>query len=89
MMHGMAGSAALIVLAAGTVRSTAAGVAYIALFGLGSILGMGLLSVAIAIPLFRGAGVPFWAHRGTQACIGLATIGLGAYTVLRTAAPHV
>ena len=51
MMHGMAGSAALILLTLETVVSPGVGLLYIALFGLGSILGMALLSVVIAIPL--------------------------------------
>ncbi len=45
MMHGLAGSAALVVLALQTIPSVGLGVGYIALFGLGSIAGMALLSV--------------------------------------------
>ena len=47
----MAGSAALVVLTIQTVGSAQLGLLYVALFGLGSIFGMALLSVAIAIPL--------------------------------------
>lgn len=50
MMHGMAGSAALIVLALGAVHSWVLGLLYIAIFGAGSILGMALLSVVVALP---------------------------------------
>ncbi len=42
--HGLAGSAALVVLSLKTVPSVALGLGYIAVFGLGSIAGMALLS---------------------------------------------
>ncbi|MEO7322697.1 MAG: hypothetical protein ABIW48_08450, partial [Burkholderiales bacterium] len=51
IMHGMAGSAALILLSLETVQSWTMGLVYIACFGAGSIAGMALLSVAITIPL--------------------------------------
>ncbi|MBT3910116.1 MAG: urease accessory protein, partial [Rhodospirillaceae bacterium] len=44
MMHGLAGSAALLILTASTVDSPALGLIYIALFGIGSIAGMAALS---------------------------------------------
>jgi hypothetical protein len=48
MVHGLAGSAALAVLAAQSQPTAAWQLAYIALFGLGSIIGMALLSGAVA-----------------------------------------
>jgi len=50
-MHGMAESAALIVITLQSVQSFSMGLVYIALFGIGSIAGMALLSVAIILPL--------------------------------------
>jgi len=47
----MAGSAALIVITLQSVQSFSMGLVYIALFGIGSIAGMALLSVAIILPL--------------------------------------
>ena len=47
----MAGSAALILLSLDAAQSFATGLACILLFGLGSIAGMALLSIAIAVPL--------------------------------------
>ena len=55
LMHGMAGSAALILLAASQASTAAAGLGYIALFGIGSMLGMGALSAVIAVPLVASA----------------------------------
>ena len=50
-MHGLAGSAALILLGLEAVQSWQLGLVWIALFGAGSIAGMALLSLAIGVPL--------------------------------------
>ena len=81
LMHGMAGSAALIVLAIQTVQSVWQGLAYIALFGVGSIAGMALLSVIISIPM-RNARTLTWAHNGLQATVGGSTAVLGIIIVI-------
>ncbi|MGH8516794.1 MAG: urease accessory protein [Panacagrimonas sp.] len=77
MMHGMAGSAALILLTLETVVSPGVGLLYIALFGLGSILGMALLSVVIAIPLRYSESGLTLAHNTLKTLVGLATVALG------------
>jgi hypothetical protein len=51
MVHGLAGSAALALLASQAMPSSAGMLVYIAVFGLGSIFGMALLSGVLAIPL--------------------------------------
>ena len=82
MIHGMAGSAALVVLAAATLNSPTEGLIYVILFGLGSMCGMALFSVAIAIPMSLTAKFLTWANRGLQAATGLATMVLGSVIVL-------
>jgi ABC-type nickel/cobalt efflux system permease component RcnA len=81
LMHGMAGSAALIMLTLQTVESPLTGMLYIALFGIGSLAGMALLSAVIAIPLRYSATGLTWLHNGLQAGIGTATIGIGCLLV--------
>lgn len=81
LMHGMAGSAALILLTLETVRSPWVGMAYILLFGLGSVLGMAVVSVAIAIPLRRSARGLTWLHNSLQALIGAGTVALGIWMI--------
>ena len=81
MMHGMAGSAALLVLTAATVGSAPLGLGYIALFGIGSVLGMAALSAVIAVPLTWSARALTWANGGLQGVIGLATIVLGVVVI--------
>ncbi len=80
MMHGLAGSAALILLTLGTVASPLAGLLYVALFGLGSIGGMALLSLAISVPL-RGTRNFTWLHNGLQAMVGVASIVIGGLLI--------
>ncbi|WOH54346.1 urease accessory protein [Bradyrhizobium sp. sBnM-33] len=84
LMHGMAGSAALLVLAVTQASSAAVGLGYIALFGVGSMIGMGALSTAIAVPLAVSARWLTWANRGLQGAVGLTTIAIGIMTVVET-----
>lgn len=81
MMHGMAGSAALILLSLEAVQSWTMGLLYIALFGIGSITGMALLSVAITIPLRLSAGRLGWLHNGMTALLGGVSCALGLFMV--------
>jgi hypothetical protein len=85
LMHGMAGSAALLVLAVSQVANPAAAMAYVLLFGVGSMLGMGALSVVIAVPLAVSARWLTWANRALQAGVGAITIAIGAMTIYSTA----
>ncbi|MCB1830555.1 MAG: sulfite exporter TauE/SafE family protein [Gammaproteobacteria bacterium] len=84
LMHGMAGSAALTVLTLQTVASPLAGVAYMLLFGLGSIVGMALISMIIALPLRRLESRLTWLYTGFQLIVGSATIGLGVMTIIQS-----
>lgn len=85
LMHGMAGSAALLVLAASQVANSFYGLLYVVLFGIGSMLGMAALSTVIAMPLAASARRLTWANRAIQGGIGIITIGIGILTVYTTA----
>jgi ABC-type nickel/cobalt efflux system permease component RcnA len=50
LVHGMAGSAALMLLVLASIPSPIVGLLYIAIFGIGSVGGMLLMSAAISIP---------------------------------------
>jgi ABC-type nickel/cobalt efflux system permease component RcnA len=86
MIHGLAGSAALVLLSLETLRSPAWGLVYIAIFGFGSILGMAALSVAIAVPLRLTSHRLTRAYDGLSTAIGVATILIGGIIVYRIAA---
>ncbi len=86
MVHGMAGSAALLILTASTMESPSVGFLYVVLFGFGSIIGMAVLSVVIAAPLVASARWLTLGNRVLQSGVGTATAGLGL-TVVLDAAP--
>ena len=82
MMHGLAGSAALVVLSLEAIASPGLGFGYIAVFGLGSIAGMALLSVVIAVPLGVSARRLAGLHRATTVAVGVASCVLGVVLVV-------
>ena len=84
MVHGLAGSAVLLVLTTATVNDPVTGMIYIAIFGFGSVLGMAALSALIAIPLSYSARALTWVNRGLQGAVGAATVVLGLAIVLRS-----
>jgi ABC-type nickel/cobalt efflux system permease component RcnA len=86
LMHGMAGSAALLILSASVMPSATLGLAYVAVFGVGSVFGMALLSAAISLPLSYSARFLTGGQRVLQTLIGVATVMLGIITMIDTAA---
>ena len=82
LMHGMAGSAALLVLAVTQASSPMAGLGYVALFGIGSMIGMGVLSAVIAVPLAVSAHFLTFANRALQGAVGIVTIAIGLVTLV-------
>ncbi len=81
LMHGMAGSAVVILLALETISSPFQGLLYILIFGLGSMIGMALLSVIISVPLRLSEKRLTWAHNAFQVLTGVLTIGLGIWMI--------
>ncbi len=80
MMHGMAGSAALVVLSLKAVPSLSLG--YIAMFGMGSIAGMAALSLAIALPLRLSGGYFARLRYLWMALVGIFSCTLGIAMVV-------
>lgn len=77
LVHGLAGSAALFLLTLQAVPSVGLGLAYIAVFGLGSVLGMAALSAVILIPLRATSHRVTRLQSGLEALVGLATVAVG------------
>ena len=84
LMHGMAGSAALIILTLSTLNSLREGLIYLGLFGVGSLVGMALLSVMIAIPLKYSALYLSRFNDLINGLLGTATIFIGLVVLFRT-----
>jgi hypothetical protein len=77
-VHGLAGSGALTALVVATLPSTAARIAYMAVFGLGSTLGMAALSGLLGWPLAR-AGRHRGLARGLSLAVGCVSTVLGVF----------
>ncbi|MCP4328238.1 MAG: urease accessory protein [Alphaproteobacteria bacterium] len=77
MMHGMAGSAALLVLSTAAVDEPALGMTYIVFFALGSVLGMALLSALIALPLALASRFLTLGSKVIQGAVGAGTVAFG------------
>jgi len=72
IVHGLAGSAAVALLVLTTIHDPRWGVFYLLIFGLGTIAGMMLITVALALP-FSYAGTRFaWVNRGLGDGVGIA-----------------
>jgi len=80
-VHGMAGSAAVSLLVLATLRSVAGAVLYLAVFGLGTIVGMTVLTAAMAYPISLALRVQR-ARRLLAIGAGVGSIGFGiAYAI--------
>ena len=79
MVHGLAGSAGLVLLALATIPSAVVGLIYIVLFGLGSVGGMIVMSSLISLPfLLVGRRLNLFAKL-LQVSVGVISIGFGIY----------
>jgi ABC-type nickel/cobalt efflux system permease component RcnA len=79
MVHGMAGSAALMLLVLATVSSPVVGLAYVGVFGVGSIAGMTLMSALISLPVRLTAHRYAYAESAMRCIAGLFGVGFGLY----------
>ena len=86
MVHGLAGSAALVLMALQRLESPLRGALFVLVFGAGSIAGMALLSLAISLPLRLTAARLALLNRGLQGMIALATVALGMKVLIEHAA---
>lgn len=83
LTHGAAGSAALTVLVAARLDSPLTALFYVLLFGVGSILGMSLLTAVIALPLTITARQLTWTNHTLRLAIALGSIAVGVRFLLR------
>ncbi len=81
-LHGLAGSAALTLLVLTTAQSTLQGIAFILVFGAGSVISMLVVSTAIGLPFLltkRFTKV----HAATQVLAGTASVAIGLLIVIK------
>ena len=85
MMHGLAGSGALTLLVLTQISSSWVGFLYVATFGLGSILGMLLMSGLIGLPFAFSSRKLTHLHHGLQTLAAVFSICFGIWYAYKAA----
>jgi high-affinity nickel-transport protein len=75
-VHGLAGTAAVSLLVLSTIRSPVGAVGYLAVFGVGTVVGMTALTAVMAWPVSWALHFRL-AHRALSATTGLAAVAFG------------
>jgi sulfite exporter TauE/SafE len=81
MIHGLAGSAALMLLIVPTIESRPLGLLYILIFGAGSIGGMMLMSFLVGLPFSLTARKFNRLNAAMQTIAGIISVGVGLFVV--------
>ena len=81
MVHGLAGSAALMLLIVPTIASPTLALLYILIFGIGSIGGMMAMSFLIGLPIHLTAGRFLILNKGIRLLAGVFSLTLGGFIV--------
>lgn len=84
LVHGAAGSAGVIVLAVSKTGDPWVAVGYVALIGLGSALGMAILSVIVGWPIINAPKIAKGLHTVVQVSIAAIAIAIGTGILLET-----
>jgi hypothetical protein len=79
LLHGLAGSAALMLLVLSTIPSALGGLLYILVFGVGAMLGMLVLTGLVALPLAHTSAQSAWLQTVIRGAAGAASLGLGVW----------
>jgi high-affinity nickel permease len=79
LVHGLAGSAGVALLAVGAARTVAEGLIYAGMLGLGALVAMLALTVLFSLPLERVRKRFDTLQRAVQLAAGLASAGLGLW----------
>ncbi|MBM4127076.1 MAG: urease accessory protein UreH [Nitrospira sp.] len=85
MAHGLAGSAALMLIVLSSTQELGSGLLSIAVFGAGSIVGMMAIGLTISLPLVYSLAASRRLFVGLQGCAGVASIGIGIWMLARLA----
>jgi sulfite exporter TauE/SafE len=90
MAHGLAGSAALLLLVVASAGSVTEGLIYIAVFGIGSIIGMILIGLLLSVPVLWSLrlGRPVFLAVQGLASVGSMALGLSIVYRILTSGPQ-
>jgi len=84
LVHGVAGSAGLVAMAAAATQDIATTLAYVVIFGLGSTLGMAVLTLAASWPLRRAELAAGRLFSGVQLALACGAMLIGALIMYET-----
>lgn len=82
MAHGLAGSAALMLMILATTTDITSGLFSILIFGIGSILGMIMIGVTISVPVMYSRSINQRLFLGVQGLASLASVSVGLWMLL-------
>ncbi|MDP2729661.1 MAG: hypothetical protein Q8O55_04185 [Dehalococcoidales bacterium] len=80
IVHGLAGSAALMLLVLASIETTWAGVLYILVFGVGSIAAMGVITLLMSTPFVISARFTLLNYL-VHGAAGIASLSLGSFLI--------
>jgi len=83
LVHGLAGSAAIALLVLSAIPQPLWATLYLAVFCLGTIAGMGLITTANATPFMMASRRLSWFHEGFVTSAGLLSFGFGMFLAYR------
>ena len=83
MAHGLAGSAALMLMILATTTGVATGLLSIVIFGLGSIIGMMVIGMTISIPVICSCSISRRLFVGVQGFASLASVLVGVWMLVK------
>jgi hypothetical protein len=79
LVHGLAGSAAIALLVLSAIPDPMWATLYLAIFCVGTVIGMGLITTAIATPFMVVSRRASWIHQGLVTGSGLLSFGFGLF----------
>lgn len=85
LVHGAAGSGALLVLSVGATDTVWQALVYFAIFGIGSMIGMATLSAVASYPLLLAQRGANWLRAGTSVAIGCTALYIGGSIIVENA----
>ncbi len=83
IVHGLAGSAAVVLLVLSTIRDPHWGIAYLLVFGVGTIAGMMLITAAIALPFSYTSKRFTSINSGLRVASGFLSLAFGLFLAYR------
>ena len=88
LVHGLAGSAAIALLVLTTLHDSRWAVAYLAIFGIGTIAGMMVITVAMASALRYAGERSAWINRRLAVATGILSVAFGMFVVYQMGFAH-